>query len=93
MKKVRQAKESVSEALGFTVLEDPENVVRGANSYHPVPVVREEWLAANPEAAKTLNEASSKLDLEDLQALNLAVFLDGTDVSDAVARWRKANGL
>lgn len=34
-----------------------------------------------------------RLDLEELQALNLAVYLDDTDLGDAVSRWREGNGL
>lgn len=79
--------------LGFTVLEDPEHVVRGEHSFRPVPIAREGGRQERPDAAEVLDEASARLELEELLALNLAVYLDDTELEDAVAGWREGNGL
>ncbi len=50
-------------------------------------------LAKKAGVAKALDEARRKLDLEDLQALNSACYPHDTDVEDAVACWREADGL
>jgi len=69
---------------GFVLLEDDKSLQLADNL---VPVLRQEVLDATPEAAKILDELSSKLTQEALTELNKQVAVDQVDPADAAKAW------
>ncbi len=74
----------------FVLLEDdrglqpPENVV---------PVVRTDVVERHPELAGIVDQATARLEAEDLVALNRRVDLDRLSPAEAATEWLRANGL
>lgn len=88
-------------AIGFTtdaqllsddlvVMEDEKNIWP---FYHPVPVIRQEALDANPEAPETINAVTESLDLETIRTLNGRVDLDNEDPATVAEDHLREAGL
>jgi osmoprotectant transport system substrate-binding protein len=76
--------------LGLVVLEDDKN---WQNAENLVPVVSTEFLDANPEVRKTLNQLSDVLTTDDLKKLNAQVDAERQLPSDVAEQYLKDKGL
>ncbi|SDF41915.1 osmoprotectant transport system substrate-binding protein [Limimonas halophila] len=77
-------------AFDFRVLEDDKGFFP---NYAITPVVREDVLKENPELRELMNELSSKLDDDTMQALNKQVDVEKKAIEDVAKQFLKENGL
>jgi osmoprotectant transport system substrate-binding protein len=77
-------------ALGLIVLEDDLEV---QPVYEPTPIIREEVLNQYPEIANLLQPVFESLSLEDLQALNSKIAIEGQNAKKVAETYLKENGF
>lgn len=77
-------------AFGFTVLKDDRGYFP---AYALAPVIRAEFLQANPEIGELLNTVSAKLSDEVMSKLNARVDVDKMAIETVAADFLKENGL
>jgi osmoprotectant transport system substrate-binding protein len=77
-------------AFNFVVLKDDKGYFP---SYALTPVVRKQWLDANPKAADALNALSAKLDEATMAKLNASVDVDKKTVEAVAQGFLKEQGL
>lgn len=77
-------------ALGLIVLEDDLEV---QPVYEPTPIIREEVLNQYPEIANLLQPVFESLKMEDLQALNSKIAIEGQNAKKVAETYLKENGF
>lgn len=75
---------------GLTILEDDKGLFP---PYYLVPVIRQDALEANPEAAEVLNRVSALLTTDNVRALNASVDRDREEPADVAAKFLEENGV
>ena len=77
-------------AFNFLMLRDDKGYFP---SYALTPVVRKQWLDANPKATEALNALSAKLDDATMARLNASVDVDKKTVEEVAQTFLKSQGL
>ena len=77
-------------AFNFVMLRDDKGYFP---SYALTPVVRKQWLDANPKAAEALNALSAKLDDATMGRLNATVDVEKKTVEEVAQTFLKSQGL